>query len=277
MALGSSFLSLGLIISLGDTERSGDPLLKADNLYRWQHTQSRHSTSLAKLEENHDGEVLTKPGLSSELECTDSVKIPKNGKADENARNPVKVDSSSQTTHLETGFHTSFLSPLPPPIMSLAFPPVTSGLLTTPTSSVTTSTPGNGVVPPPPSLLPIELRATVKPALATKLSGNDVKASSSPASGAPSPPSPTLVRIDPPSPAETSAALLSPQASIGAPPPPPPPPPPSNAGPPPPPPPPEMSGGHLPIPPPPPPPTGMCGGGPPPPPPPPPPPLSLNE
>ena len=157
---------------------------QADGLYCWQHTQSRHITSLTKLEENHGEEVLTKSGLYSELECTDSVKIPKKGKADENVRNPPKVDSSSQTTHLETGFHNSFLSPLPPPIMSLAFPPVTAGLPTTPTLSGTTSTPGNSVAPPPPPPLPIELRGTVKPALATKLSGNDVIASSSPAPGA---------------------------------------------------------------------------------------------
>ena len=109
MTVGNSFLSLGLIASLGDTEKSRDSLLKvnvcfllllnvfvssalaycsqADGLYCWQHTQSRHITSLTKLEENHGEEVLTKSGLYSELECTDSVKIPKKGKADEIVRN----------------------------------------------------------------------------------------------------------------------------------------------------------------------------------------------
>ena len=59
---------------------------QADGLYCWQHTQSRHITSLTKLEENHDEEVLAKCGLYSELECTDtdSVKLPQNEKADEN-------------------------------------------------------------------------------------------------------------------------------------------------------------------------------------------------
>ena len=95
---------------------------QADGLYCWQHTQSRHITSLTKLEENHGEEVLTKSGLYSELECTDSVKIPKKGKADENVRNPPKVDSSSQTTHLETGFHNSFLSPLPLSLIHISEP-----------------------------------------------------------------------------------------------------------------------------------------------------------
>merc|ERR1719206_1114525 len=46
MAVGNNFLSLDLIASLGDTERSRDSLLKADGLYCWQHI-----TSLTKLEE----------------------------------------------------------------------------------------------------------------------------------------------------------------------------------------------------------------------------------
>ena len=73
---------------------------QANSLYCWQHTQSRHITSLTKLEKNHDDEVAMKPGLHSELECTDSLKLPKNGKADGNVRTPEKVDSSSQTTHV---------------------------------------------------------------------------------------------------------------------------------------------------------------------------------